>query len=302
MKPVDYLTDADVRARLSYAVLIPAMERTLIDFSAGRVVQPVRTSIAIPGGDGVLAMMPAIYGDVMGVKLLTYNLENAARGLPVYFTSLHLFRSASGEPLAVMDATAITEMRTAAVSAVAARRLAQPGARTLAVLGTGVQARAHVAALRQVFELGEVRVWGRTTANAAQCARDVGGVASASAESAVRGAHLVVTATGTSEAVLRGAWLSEGACVLTIGGYGRTRRELDDDAMRGTVIADSRAAALEESGDVIQSRAPIAAEIGEVLAGSKSLPAAHHVVFKSNGLAAEDVAAAQLVLQARVTG
>ena len=122
-----------------------------------------------------------------------------------------------------------------------------------------------------------------------------------SADAAVRGADIIVTATGTSEPVLRGAWLSAGACVLTIGGYGRTRRELDDDAMRGAVIVDSRAAALEESGDVIQSRAPIAAEIGELLAGSASLPAAHHVVFKSNGLAVEDLAAATLVLRPAAT-
>ena len=300
MNPLDYLTESDVRARLSYAELIPAMERTLIDFSAGRVMQPVRTSIPIPRSEGVLAMMPAVYGEVMGVKLLTYNLENASRGLPVYFTSLHLFRAATGEPLARMDATAVTEMRTAAVSAVAARRLARANARVLAVLGTGVQARAHVAALRYVREISEVRVWGRTPARAAQCARDVGGNVMA-ADAAVRGADIVVTATGTSEPVLMGAWLGEGACVLTIGGYGPTRRELDDDAMRGTLVVDSRAAALEESGDVIQSRAPIAAEIGEVLAGSVALPAAHHIVFKSNGLAAEDVAAGELVWRATAT-
>jgi thiomorpholine-carboxylate dehydrogenase len=167
----------------------------------------------------------------------------------------------------------------------------------LAVLGTGVQARAHVEALRHVRGIKEVRVWGRTREHAERCARDVVGTAMA-ADAAVRGAQIVVTATGTSEPVLHGAWLAEGACVLTIGGYGRTRRELDDDAMRGTVVVDSREAALEESGDVIQSRAPIAAEIGEVLAGSKTLPASHHVVFKSNGLAAEDVAAGALVWRA----
>ena len=298
MRTMDYLTEAEIRAALTYEALIPAMEAVLAEFSAGLLVQPVRTSIPVPGGEGVLALMPAIVGDVMGVKVLTYNLANAARGIAPYFTSVHLFRTATGEPLAVLDGTALTEMRTAAVSAVAARALSAPGARVLAVLGSGVQARAHIAALARVRAIGEIRIWSRTRANAERLAREVGGGAMDAAD-AVRGAEIVVTATGASEPVLRGTWLAPGACVIAIGGYGRARRELDDDVMRGTLVVDSRAAALEESGDVIGSGAPIAAELGDVVAGRASLPAGHHVVFKSNGLAVEDIAAARLVVEAR---
>ena len=290
----DFLTESTVRAALTYEALIPVMERTLIDFSAGRIVQPVRTSIPVPGGEGVLALMPAVYGDVMGVKLLTYNAANAARGLPVYFTTVHLFRAATGEPLAIMDGTALTEMRTAAVSAAAVKLLAKRDARVLAVLGSGVQARAHVAALRVVRPFTDLRIWSRTPSNAEALARDAGGT-SMDAERAVRGADVIVTATGAAEPVLRGAWLAEGALVLAIGSFGVDRRELDDDAMRGAVVVDSRAGASVEAGEIARTGAEIHAELGELLAGTKSLPPARHIVFKSLGLAAEDVAAAKLV-------
>ena len=294
------LLDAgQVRAALTYEALIPAMERALIDFSAGRVVQPVRASVAVPGGEGLLLLMPAVYGDVMGVKLLTYNAANAARGMPTYWTTVHLFRAETGEPLAIMDGAALTEMRTAAVSAAAARRLAPANARVLAVLGTGVQARAHVEALRTVRDFAEVRVWGRTPAHAAAFARDAGATAM-EAEPAVRGADVVVTATSAAAPVLRGAWLAEGALVLAVGSYGTASRELDDDAMRGAaVVVDSRAGAQAEAGEIVQTGAAIHAELGEVLAGTAALPRAHHVVFKSLGLAVEDVAAARLVWERR---
>ena len=294
---IPVLTEAHVRASLSYATLIPAMERTLIDFSAGRIVQPVRTSIPVPGGEGVLGFMPCIYGEYMGVKLVTYNAANAARGLPVYWTSVHLFRAATGEPLAVIDGASLTEMRTAAVSAVAAKLLARPGTRVLAVLGSGVQARAHVAALRAIRQFREIRVWSRTPAHAEKFASEIGATV-ASAEAAARGADVIVTATGAAEPVLRGAWLAEGACVLAIGSFGPDRRELDDDAMAGAVIVDSRAGATVEAGEILLSRAPIHAELGELLGGTKPMPRARHTVFKSLGLAAEDIAAAALVWEA----
>lgn len=296
-----YFSAAEVRAALTYEALIPAMERALIDFSGGRVVQPVRSSIEVPGGDGVLALMPAIYGRAMGVKVLTFNPSNAQRGLPVYFTAVHLFRAATGEPLAVMDGTALTEMRTAAVSAAAAKLLARADARVLAVLGTGVQARAHIAALRKVRPLADIRVWGRTPANAERLARETGAQA-LDAERAVRGADVIVTATGGGDPILLGEWIDEGACVLSIGAFGAGRRELDDAAMHGALIVDSRAGALAESGDVILSRAAIHAELGELLARSKPVPTGHHTVFKSLGLAVEDIAAAALVMESVAPG
>ena len=218
-------------------------------------------------------------------------------GLHTHLATVHLFRATTGEPLATLDGRLITEMRTAAVSAVATRLLSRPDAHVLAILGSGVQARSHVTALRLVRAFDEIRVWSPTTAHAQQCARDVGGVAMP-AEDAVRGADVVVTVTGSGEPVLRGAWLAEGAHVNAVGAVGPTRRELDDDAMRGAVVVESREAALAESGDILMAKAPIYAELGELLAGTKPLPRARHTVFKSLGQAVEDLAAAQLVYDA----
>ena len=198
-----------------------------------------------------------------------------------------------------MDGRLITELRTAAVSAVATKHLARPDAHVLAVLGTEVQARAHVRALRLVRRFDDVRVWGRSADRARELASEVGGRAT-SAEDAVRGADVVVTATGSAEPVLRGAWLSDGTHVNAVGAVGPKRRELDDNAMRGAIIVDSRAAALEESGDILLAGASVYAELGEILAGVIPRPVARTTVFKSLGLAVEDLAAARLVYVAAV--
>ena len=286
-----------VRALLHFDTLIPAMERALTDLSAGRVQQPVRTIIPVPAHAGLFGLMPAVYGDVLGAKLVMVYPGNVERGLPTHLATVQLFRATTGEPLVTMDGRLITEMRTAAVSAVATKLLARPDAHVLAILGSGVQARSHVRALRLVRTFDEVRVWSPTPAHAKQCAEEVGGVAMP-AEDAVRGADVVVTVTGSGEPVLRGAWLSEGAHVNAVGAVGPARRELDEEAMRGAVIVESREAALAESGDILMAKAPIYAELGELLAGSKPLPRARTTIFKSLGQAVEDIAAARLVYDA----
>ena|SRR3712207_7826941 len=187
-------------------------------------------------------------------------------------------------------------MRTAAASAVATKALAAPGAAVLAVLGTGVQARVHVEALRLVRDFREVRIWGRSREKAVQLAAEVGAVAAPSAEAAVRGADVVVTATSSMEPVLCGAWLAPGAHVNAVGWRGPKGRELDEAAMRGAfVVADSREAVMREAGDVLLSGAEVGAELGEVVAGTKPVPAGVRTVFESVGIAVEDVAAAKLV-------
>jgi ornithine cyclodeaminase/alanine dehydrogenase-like protein (mu-crystallin family) len=291
------LDESRVRDLLRPEALIPAMERALIEFSAGRVVQPVRTLVSAPTPGTFFAVMPAVYGDILGAKLVTVFPDNPRRGLPSHMATIQIFRTATGEPLATMDGRLITELRTAAVSAVAAKALARPDARVLAILGTGVQARAHVHAMRLVRAFDDIRVWGRTPDHVRQFAAETG-ARPMSAQDAVRGADVVVTVTGAAEPVLRGSWLSDGALVTAVGAVGLTRRELDDDTMRGAVIVDSRAAALQESGDVMIARATIHAELGEVLARSKAVPQARTIVFKSLGLAVEDLAAAQLVYEA----
>jgi thiomorpholine-carboxylate dehydrogenase len=292
-----FLDEAQVRAVLRMEDLISAIERALIAFSAGRVVQPVRQMLSLEPQGGHFGAMPAAGAELgMGVKLVTFYPGNAARGLPTHLAIILLFRPETGEPLAVMDGRLITEMRTAATSALATRAMAAVDAAVLAVLGTGVQARVHMEALRLVRQFREVRVWGRTPERAARLAADVGAVAMTSAQEAVQGADVVVTATSSMEPILRGAWLGPGTHVNAVGWRGPKGRELDDEAMHSAfVVADSREAVLREAGDVLLSGTKVQAELGEVLAGTKPIPPGMRTVFESVGIAAEDIAAATLV-------
>ena len=289
------LDEAAVRAVLRMDELIEPVEQALIAFSAGRVEQPVRQ--IVKSHDGFFGTMPAGGPDIgLGAKLVTFYPDNAAMGLHTHDALIALFRPETGEPLAVMDGRLITEMRTAAASAVATRALSKADAQVLAILGTGVQARAHVEALRLVRPFREIRIWGRTAENAERCAAEVGAVAVASAEEAVAGADVVVTATSASEPVLRGAWLAPHAHVNAVGWSGPTGRELDDEVVRGAfIVADSREAVMKEAGDIIVPGVPVNAELGEVLAGTKAPPPGKRTLFESVGIAVEDVAAANLV-------
>ncbi len=292
------ISEAEIARVLSYEQLVPAMERALIAFSAGEVTQPVRTVLTVEEGQRFLGVMPAVTREGMGAKLVCFYPKNAGSDLPTHLATIMLFDSDTGRPLAVLDGRLITEMRTAAVSAAVTRHVARAGARVLALLGSGVQAHAHLEALRHVCPFDEVRVWSRSPAHAqAFAARH--GARAMDAESAVRGADVIVTATSSREPVLRGAWLKPGAHVNAVGACLPTWRELDDEAMNGgTLIVDSRDAALKESGDVILSKAAIFAEAGEVFAGAWVPRREATTVFKSLGLAVEDIATARLVYDA----
>ncbi len=292
---IPYLSEAAIRKVLHYEDLIPAMERALIDFSSGKVLQPVRSILPVPEYHGFFGIMPAVYADIMGAKLVTLFPDNEHTGLPTHQGIIVLLRATTGEPLAVLDGRLITEMRTAAVTAAATKLLADPNASILAILGSGVQARAHCKALQLVRNFCQVRICSRNPAHASALAEEVGGTAT-SAEDAVRGADVVVTVANVSDPILFGRWLKPGVLVNAVGAVGATRREVDDAAMQGAVIVDSHQAALVESGDVLLSGATIYAELGEVLAGKKPRPSAATTVFKSLGLAVEDLAAARLVI------
>lgn len=293
-----YLEEARVRSALRWGPLIEAMERALAAFSSGQVVQPVRTVLTVEEHRRYFGIMPAVSDDVMGAKLVSFYPANAGTEFPTHNGVILLFDSRTGEPLAVMDGRLITEMRTAAVSAAATKYLMPEGSRVLAVLGSGVQAHAHVEALAHVAEFSEIRVWSRTPEHAQQFAHQRGATAM-DAQSAVRDADVVVVATSSRQPVLRGAWLKPGAHVNAVGANRPDWRELDDDAMSATLFVDSRAAAAQESGDVRLSRAPIYAEIGELFGNAVPAPSrSATTVFKSLGLAVEDLAAAKLVLNA----
>ena len=294
---VMHLNEERVRGLLRWDRLIEAMETALAAFSLGRVLQPVRNMLTIEEGKRYLGVMPAVAEDAMGAKLVSFYPGNAGTGVPTHLAMIMLLRPDTGEPLAVMDGRLITEMRTAAVSAAATRRLATPDARVLAMLGSGVQARAHLEALQQVRHFEEVRVWSRT-AEHAECFARLHKAKAMPAESAVRGADVVVTATAALQPILEGAWLKPGAHVNAVGAPRPDWRELDDRAMANTLVVDSREAVLKESGDVILSKAKIYAEIGEIFAGVKAAPVSATTVFKSVGIAVEDIATAKLVYDA----
>jgi len=296
--------------------LIPAMEKALIDFSAGRVTQPVRSVIKIDvaAATGFLGLMPALTPDGLGLKAVTFYPSNAERGIPTHMATIFLVDPETGTPLAIMDGRLITEMRTAAVSAAATKLLARTDAKILAILGSGVQAHSHFEALKLVKHFEEIRVWSPTQEHAERFAKEIEASSwhrhladqtlagsqchVTSAENAVRGADVIVTATNSKTPVLKGSWLKPGCHVNAVGACRPDWRELDDDAMSNVVFVDSREGALKESGDVILSGTKIYAELGEALAGKVPPRATETTIFKSLGMAVEDIAAAMLVYRA----
>jgi ornithine cyclodeaminase/alanine dehydrogenase-like protein (mu-crystallin family) len=297
---VSYLDEASVRAALRWDPLIAAMEAALAAFSSGQVIQPVRNMLTIEEGKRYLGIMPAVTREAMGLKFVSFYPGNAGTGVPTHLGLILLSRPDTGEPLAVMDGRLITEMRTAAVSAAVTKRLAAPETRVLALLGSGVQASAHLEALSRVRQFDDIRVWSRKPERAQRFADEHNTKAVLDVESAVRNADVIVTATNALEPFLKGSWLKRGALVNAVGSPRPTWRELDDEVMTaGVLVVDSREAVLKESGDVILSKAPIYAEVGEIFAGMKPKPPpGSTIVFKSVGIAVEDIAAARLVYEA----
>jgi thiomorpholine-carboxylate dehydrogenase len=310
-----YIPESEIRQHLTYAALIPAIRDSLIDLSAGRVIQPPRTILRTGSGEGIrngwFAVMPVIAGDFMGVKTVTFYPSNAELGLHTHMAVIELLRRSTGEPLALMDGRLITEMRTAAVSAVALDALASQDVTSLGILGSGVQARSHFAALRHVRpSLKDIRIWSRTSANAQTLADEInassmapkGVTARAVPIEKAAAADVVLTATSSTTPVLEGRWLSPRAVVLAVGATGSTLRELDDELMHSCyIVAESREAVEGESGDVRLSGAEVHEEIGEILANPANTPVGQPILFKSVGLAIEDLTAARLVWQARST-
>jgi ornithine cyclodeaminase/alanine dehydrogenase-like protein (mu-crystallin family) len=298
-----YIPEQEVRAVLTYQALIPAIRQALIDYSAGLVEQPPRTILRAGNAEGFrngwFAVMPVIAGDVMGVKTVTFFPGNSESGLPTHMAVIELLRRSTGEPLAVMGGKLITEMRTAAVSAVAVDALASRQATSLGIIGSGAQARSHIDAFRIAHpHLKDIRIWSRTPDHADQLAAATNARSVAIEEAAA--ADVVLTVTASPDPVLQGRWLATHALVLAIGATGANLRELDDEAMQSSyIVAECRSAAERESGDIRLSGTKVHAEIGQILSGSIAAPTGRRMVFKSVGMAIEDLTAARLVWQAR---
>ena len=289
---------------------IDLMADTLRAFSEGRAVQPPRSFFRTPGGEGLVGLMPAFVPDpdVVGVKVIS-----AFHGADPAHDGAVLLIDMAGRLLGVVDAIAITEIRTAAVSGVATRLLAREDAGDLAILGSGVQARSHLEAMRAVRRLRRVRVWSRRRERAeafAAWARDDLGVEVepvASAEEAAREADILCTVTASPEPVLRGEWVSPGAHINAVGSFAPTTREVDADLVaRSAFYVDSRESAELQAGDWLLATeeagldpAHIRAELGEVVAGGGGRRSEKEVtLFKSLGLGVEDAAAGRAVLRA----
>ena len=300
LESLRFIGEAEIGAVLSWAPLIDTLEAAMTRFSAGLVEQPVRQMVPVPGQDAIIAAMPAVEagangaGGAMGVKVGTLFHGNAGTDVPTHQAVILMFDSTNGAPLAVMDGRLITEMRTAAGTAGAARKLAVAAPDVVTIMGNGVQARAHAEALATVRPIGELRLWSRNEANGRQVAEELGARYIADAEQAVRDADIVACTTSATEPVLDGAWLKQGAFVASVGWNGADGRELDDATMAHTVVVESRDAARDQAGNVRGSGCAIFAEVGEVYAGTASVPAGATVIYDSVGIAIQDVAAAKL--------
>ena len=303
-----FLPEDQIRPLLSYEALISAIRQALIDYSTGRVTQPPRSVLRVHDNAGSptgwFAVMPVIAGEYMAVKTVTFYPGNAAftgeQALPTHLAMIELLDRATVQPLAIMDGRFITEMRTAAVSAVAVETLAPAGAKTLGIIGSGVQARAHIEALRTVCpafrEPGSIRIWSRNPASAQSLAAETQALEVPIEEAAA--SDVVVTVTSATQPVLHGRWLAPDSLVVAVGAVGPQLRELDDEVMQGCLIAESRQGAEHESGDVLLSGAKVYAEIGEILTGTVPPPPPGRRVFKSLGMAIEDLTGAVQVWQA----
>lgn len=289
-----YFSRDQIAAVLDPGELIDAMEQALIAFSSGDVIQPVRTVVHDPVAKGDMFLMPAVT-DVFAIKIVANYPGNRERGIDSHHGLIVVFDRLTGVPRAVLDGAFITQLRTAAVSAAAARRLSAPDAKVLAIMGSGAQARGHYQTMRLIRSFEEVRVWSRNPQHAQAFASEIGAV-SVPAREAVSGADVIATTTAAIDPIVQGDWLKPGAHVSAVGWNGTNGRELDDAVMRNLVLVESREAASRESGNIIVSGAAIHAELGDVLAGRIEVDPALTTVFISTGIATEDACAASLVL------
>jgi ornithine cyclodeaminase len=312
------LSEDDVRKVMPMGDLIGIMERALQEFSAGKVVQPVRTVLPVGTNRAFVGVMPAVLdgSSTVGAKLVTVYESNRHLGLPSHLATVVLLDYATGALLALVDGRYITETRTAAVSAVSVAHLARPGASVLAIVGSGVQARSHLEALRLVRPLGDVRVWSpdaerrtafaRAMTTSATPVRAVG-----SAADAVHDADVVVLATSSHVPVIDDGAIAPGTHICAVGACRPDFREMPSGLVaRSRVFVDSRAAALKESGDILIaikdgaiSETDIVGELGEVLLGRVAGRLADRdvTIFKSLGMAVEDVVTARHAVDRAMT-
>jgi alanine dehydrogenase len=306
------LTERDVRALLSMDDLISAMQEALAELAAGRVAQPLRTVLEVGAARAFFGLMPASMPSrgALGAKLVTVFHDNHAKGLPSHLATILLLDDTTGELLAVMDGRYITEARTAAVSAVSAKLMAREDAGVLAIFGAGVQARSHLLAFDRVRPLREVRIWSPTASHREAMAAEMRPLTAAAVtpvaqpRDAAVGADMIVLATASRVPVIEDGWVAAGTHIAAVGACRPDQREMPGALVgRARLVVDSRAGAMAEAGDVVLAIEEgalaadgIAAELGELAGGAAPgrTSDSEITIFKSLGMAVEDIAAAHL--------
>ena len=309
------LSENEVQSLIDIDELITALEQAHIQYSTGNAVMPVRLVVPLPQVQGRITSMPGfLHQDhSLGMKVVTYFQSNPGQGLPAILATIMLFSAETGKVIALMDGTYITTIRTACASAMATKVLAKAATPVMGVIGAGVQARAHIRALSRVRKLSQIKIYSPSAKSGAAVKKDLETCAGvtiepvAAAEQAVRDSDLVVTVSTAKEPVLKMNWLKPGAHINAVGSHRPDLREIDGATLsRSRVVVDSREAIMAECGDILLaikensfSEHDIHAEIGEVLAGLKSgrAGAEEITLYKSVGIAIQDVATAHLVYQ-----
>jgi alanine dehydrogenase len=308
------LSETEVKRLIEIDELIEALEQAHVQFSTGKAVMPVRQVVPLPEIEGRITTMPAYLSEdrALGMKVVTFFQRNPNRDLPAILATIHLYSAETGKLAAIMDGTYITAIRTACASAMATKILANAEAPVLGILGAGVQAKAHVLALSRVRNIQTIKIY--SPSSSADRLKDelkldvkAGIERVKSAEDAVRGADLLVTATTAKEPILDAAWLKPGLHINAVGSHRPDLREIDAATMKAAkLLVDSRAAIMAECGDVLlaikegaitENHASV--EIGAVLAGKKPgrTSSEEITLYKSVGIAVQDVAAARLVYE-----
>ena len=302
------LNEEHVRALLPMPRLVDVMERALIDYSSGHVEQPVRSVVDVGVDHNFFGVMPASMPGALGAKLVTFFISNASRGLPTHFATVVLLHPETGELQCILDGRYLTEARTAAVSAVSAKWLARSGAKNLAIIGCGVQAHSHYEALTHVIPFQRVTVWGRNPEKLAAFCDGKSVQPAVSIKEAVSEADVVALVTAAREPIVFDAWIRPGTHLIAVGACRPNHRELEGRLVaRSRFVVDSRAGALKEAGDLLLAIEEgligpdhIAAELGE---RPQRMSETEVTVFKSLGMAVEDVAAARMAFDlARAAG
>jgi alanine dehydrogenase len=307
------LSEKQVQSLIDIEELITALEQAHIQYSTGQAVMPVRLVVPLPEIEGRITSMPGYLNEdkSLGMKVVTYFKNNPQKNLPAILATIMLFSAETGKMLAAMDGTYITTIRTACASALATKALANPESPVLGILGAGVQARSHILALSRVRKLQWIKIYSPSGSSALAVKKDLAaeiGVpidVAESAEASVRDADLVVTATTAQAPIVKSDWLKPGVHINAVGSHRPDFREIDGATLsHSKVVVDSREAVMAECGDILLalkeksvSESVIHAEIGEVLAGTRPgrSGAGEVTLYKSVGIAIQDVATAQIV-------